>query len=162
MNPDLEHVLRSDLALASLEEHLIQRARVLYQMGFNKPRITPSQMAAVGQSICRAANHSQAKERVIGFLSNQMEKLEAKVKRSGKPESWALEPETGGGGKTLGDTLMNWIKETTYLEGAPKPEHLDPLAALQRFWSRFHGLYRYQAELGEGMPLQEPKKEKPP
>jgi hypothetical protein len=91
-----------------------------------------------------------------------MEKLEAKVKRGGKPESWALEPRTGGGGKTLGDTLMDWIKEARYLEGAPKAEYLDPLAALQRFWSRFHGLYRYEAELREGMPLQKLKKEKTP
>jgi hypothetical protein len=31
---------------------------------------------------------------------------------------------------------------------------LDRLDALQRFWSRFHGLYRYQAEMQHGMPLQ--------
>lgn len=159
MSAELERVLCSDLALAGLEEHLIRWAEVLYRMEFNKPRITPSQMAAVGECIRRAANHSKAKEQVIGFLSNQMKKLEAKVKRGGKPESWALEPMTGGGKNTLGDTLMDWVKETRYLEGAPKVEHLDTLAALQRFWSRFHGLYRYEAEIGKAMPLQELKKE---
>ncbi|MGH8613418.1 MAG: hypothetical protein ACREYF_15735 [Gammaproteobacteria bacterium] len=160
MNAELERVLRADLALANLEEHLIRRARVLYQMKF--ARITPSQMAAVGECIRMAANHSKAKEQVICFLNNQMEKLKAKAERGGKPESWASEPVAGGGKETLGETLMDWIKEARYLERAPKAEHLDPLAALQRFWSRFHGLYRYEVELGEGMPLQEPKKEKTP
>jgi hypothetical protein len=53
VSAELERALRSDLALAGLEEHLIRRAGVLYQIGFNKelnrPRITPSQMAVVGE-----------------------------------------------------------------------------------------------------------------
>lgn len=161
MSVELERAIRSDLALAGLEEHLIRRAGVLYRIGFS--RITASQMAAVGECIRVAANHSKAKEQVIGFLNTQLKKLETKIERSGKAESWALAPLTGGGKVTLGKTLMEWIEKEGYLEGiTPKPEHLDPLAALQRFWSRFHGLYRYEVELGEGMPLQEPKKEKTP
>lgn len=160
MSTELERTLRSDVAMAGLEEHLIRRARVLYQMGFTRAKISPSQMAALGECIRGAANHKSAIEQVSGFLSKQTTKLKAKEDRTGKAESWTA-PVVDGGSETLGDTLMGWVERARYLEGAPKAEHLDPLAALQRFWIRFHGLYRYEAAMGKGMPLQKPKKKTP-
>jgi hypothetical protein len=111
-------------------------------------------MAAVGDHILRAPSLAQAQDRVKSFLSKQLDKLTAQAERTGKPTSWALTPETGTGEKTLGQTLIRWIVEEKYLEGKEAPKDLDRLEALRRFWSRVHGLYRYEAEMEQGMPLQ--------
>ena len=153
MNSGLQGALRSDLALATLGDHLIQQAGVLYRMGFTPERLSPSQMAAVAERIRTASSLEEAKSKVKSFLKDQLDKLMAQAERSGKPASWALAPETGAGEKTLGHTLIRWVMEEKYLE-KEAPKDLDRLDALQRFWSRFHGLYRYQVEMQQGMPLQ--------
>lgn len=154
MNDGLQGALRSDLTLATLEDHLIQQAGVLYRMGFCPRRISPSQMATVGEYIRTASRLEEAKKEVEEFLQRQVKKLSDKAERSGKPaSSWAATPQTGGGKQTLGHTLIQWVVEEKYLEKQTTTD-LDRLDALQRFWSRFHGLYRYQAEMQHGMPLQ--------
>lgn len=159
MNKILEQALRSDLALTSLENDLLQQARILYQMGFTPENLSSSQMAAVAECIYTASNCETAKGRVKKFLTNQLNKLKAKAERSGKATSWALPRPTGGGGETLGQTLMQWIENEKYLE-QQLPANLNRLEALRYFWSRFHGLYRYQAEMQQDMPLQSLQKER--
>lgn len=157
MSIRLEAALRSDLAMLSLDRHLIDRAQVLYGMRFDK--IAASQMAAVAERITTVSNHSDAQRQVIEFLRKQLQKLEDKQKRTGKSASWGCPPSTGGGKETLGATLSDWIQNERYLEGCTRPPDLDALAALQRFWNRFHGLYRYRAELGKGLAFVEPPAE---
>lgn len=160
MSEDLEKALNSDLALLVLESHLIQRAGVLYRMGFCPRRISPSQMAAVGECIRTASRLEEAKKEVEEFLQRQVKKLRDKAERSGKPaSSWASTPSTGGGQETLGQTLSQWIKKEQFLQGKEIPKDLDHLAALQHFWSRFYGRYRYRAEMGHDMPLQDEQEE---
>lgn len=153
MNSSLQAALQSDLALATLEDHLIQRAGVLYRLGFIPKRISRSQMAAVGERIRTASSLEEAQRTVTSFLNHQLNKLLAQAERGGQLTSWALPPETSGGEKTLGHTLTLWIEKENYLEGEEMPKGLDRLAALRRFWSRFYGLYRYQTETGDGMSL---------
>src|SRR4051794_22934463 len=108
MNEDLRKALKSDLALLALEDRLIQRAGVLYCMGF--VRISPSQMAAVAERIYSASNYEEARDRVTKFLTDQLNKLRAKVERGRQPTSWASHPLTGGGEETLGQTLSHWVE----------------------------------------------------
>jgi hypothetical protein len=86
MNDGLQEALRSDLALTTLEDHLIQRAGVLYRMGFTPGRISPSQMAAVAERIYAASNYEEARNKVIKFLTDQLNKLKAKAERSGETD----------------------------------------------------------------------------
>jgi len=154
MNEDLQKALKADLALLALEDHLIQRAGVLYRMGFTPDRITPTQMAAVAERIYTASNYEEARNTVIKFLTDQLNKLRAKAERSDQQTSWALRPLTGGGKETLGQTLSYWIEKEQFLQGKETPEDLDRLVALRRFWARFYGRYRYRAEMSQDMPLQ--------
>ena len=158
MSGEIKRVLRSDMALASLDHHLIKQARVLYQMRFFK-EITAAQMAAVAEYIQSAPDHSKAQEKTTAFLGHQLKKLNQKAERTSKPESWASLA-TGGSKESLGETLIHWIKKEQYLMGVEIPENLDHLAALQHFWSRFHDLYRYQKEMSKGMTLREPQEDK--
>lgn len=153
MNKSLEQALRSDLALTSVEDNLLQQARILYQMGFTPVNLSSSQMAAVAELIHTASNYETARARVKKFLTDQLNKLIAKAERSGKATSWALSPSTRASGESLGQTLIQWIEDEKYLEECSR-ENLNRLAALQYFWSRFHGLYRYQSEMKQIMPLQ--------
>ena len=148
----LQETLQSDLALAAQEDHIIFRARKLYQMGFTPQHISSSQMAALGELIRTASNLEEAHQRVEVWLKHQIDKLQAKAERSGKRTSWLLAPKTGTEEETLGHTLIQWIVENTYLQKAPS-EDLDRLAALQRFWDRLHTLYRYEKSMHEEMPL---------
>ncbi len=158
MNPALANALHADIALANLEDMIIKRARTLYLMGFapgphSHAAISAAQMAAVGERIRTMENLERAKQTVGKFLSEQIEKLQRKAEHSSRPPtSWATLPQTGGGKMTLGDTLKQWIVEEKYL-GDTIPTGLDRLQALRRFWERFHGLYRYHAEIGQMMPL---------
>lgn len=152
MKKDLEKALNSDLALLALEKHLIRRAGVLYRMGFSC--ISASQMAAVAERIYSASTYEEARDRVIKFLTDQLNKFRAKVERGRQPTSWASRLSTGGGEETLGQTLSHWVEKEQFLQGKEMPKNLDRLAALQRFWSRFYGRYRYRAEMGHDMPLQ--------
>lgn len=153
MSEGLQETLRSDSVLVTLEDHLIQRAGVLYRMGFFPHRISSSQMSTVGERIRTAPSLTEAKENVDTFLGQQLKKLTAQAERIGYPKSWALPLGDDLGGKTLGHTLIQWVVEEKYLK-SETPKHLDRLHALRRFWDRFHGLYRYQAEMRHGMQLQ--------
>lgn len=159
MSLALANALPADIALTSLDETIIRRARTLYVMGFapgahSRAAISAAQMAAVEERIRVAESLAHAKQSVKGFLFDQIEKLQHQAERSGKlPTSWAGPPQTGGGLVTLGDTLRQWIVEEKYL-GDKIPAGLDRLQALRRFWERFHGLYRYQAVIGQMMPLE--------
>ncbi len=162
MSGRLEAALRSDLALLSRrrQERLIHRARELYGFGFEHKHIRPSQMAAVGELIRRAASFEEAAKSVGGWMGKTLKKLEARRDRTGKVESWlrpaSLDPFKG---TILGQLLIEWITDQRYLEHEPPPD-LDRLAALHQFWDRFHGLYRYRVEMGEEMPLHEQDTEK--
>jgi len=159
MSQVLEKALYADMALAELEETILTRVRTLYLMGFapgahSQDVISAAQMAAVGERIRTAENFERAKWIIGKFLSEQVEKLKRKAERRSKsPTSWATSPQTGGGEATLGDTLKQWIVEEKYL-GDKHPAGLDRLQALRCFWERFHGFYRYQAVIGQMMPLE--------
>ncbi len=157
MKPQLESTLRSDLALHARrrQEQLIHGAREVCSQGFR--RIKPSQMAAVGELIRRAASYQQARDELDRWMTNTLAKLEARRQRTGKVESWLREP-AAGSDKSLGRLLVAWIVEQRYLEAEPPPE-LDRLAALRQVWDRFHGLYRYRVEMGYDMALTCPSEE---
>lgn len=152
MNDHLAKRYLSDAALSFVDDSLLRCARRLYQCGFAS--ISSAQMAAVADRIRRAATLEKAKEETAAFLSHQMAKLKAKHDRQGKATSW-YEPASGAGaGQALGDLLMDWIQNERYLNGADKDviSILDRLAALQRFWARFHVFYRYGAKFNEDLP----------
>jgi hypothetical protein len=118
-------------------------------------------MAAVGERIRGARSHAEALAAVESWMSRQIKKLRAKAEREGRRSSWWREPEgAAGAGRagSLGEELVRVVAEESYLtapggSAESAAGDLDRLAALQRFWERFHGLYRYQGELGEPMPL---------
>lgn len=153
--------MSADVALAKLEDRLIGKARDLCRLGFTPQNLSPSQMMAVGECLRGSGTLNEAKQRTTDFLQKQMEKLTTKAERTGKPPtSWAISVTVGGAKETLGAMLMQWITGEKYLSDPAKPPaDLDHLEALQRFWSRLHGLYRYEVEVRESMPLQSPKKE---
>jgi hypothetical protein len=146
----LETALRSSRALAAIEEDLIARARELYRLGFSCKSIAPAQMSAFGELLRTASNRDAALAATEGWMRGQLDKLKEEAERR-KPRSWFLSP-TGGTEHSLGAELMEWIREERFLEDSPDPD-LDRLAALRRFWERFHGLYRYEAVIKGEMPL---------
>ena len=75
----LQEALLSDLALATLEDHLIQRAGVLYRMGFTPGRISQSQMSAIEERIRTALSLEDAKSNAESFLKHQLNKLMAQA-----------------------------------------------------------------------------------
>lgn len=159
MSDSLQTALRADLALLHLEDHLLHRARELYARGFAPPAVSPSQMAAVGEILRAAESLDDARAGVGNWLDAQMKKLEARSKRTGRAQSW-LRPAEGPGPDTstdvtLGEALRRTLSEEPWLGDEP-PEELDRLAALRRFWHRFHGLYRYEDEAEEPMKLRDP------
>jgi len=152
VNDHLAKTYLSDAALSFVEDTLIRRARGLYLCGFAS--ISSAQMAAVADRIRRASTLGEAKEETAAFLSHQMAKLKAKLERQGKATSWYEHAISAGTGQALGDLLKDWIQNERYLTGADKDviSILDRLAALQRFWARFHVFYRYGAKFNEDMP----------
>jgi hypothetical protein len=153
MTGGLEKALRSDAALARLERHLIIKARNLYALGFEPDTPRPTQMAAVGELIRSASDHRSAVESVQRWMTRQLDKLREREERDGK-QSWLVDVRDGAPGESLGGTLMCWLSEQRYLPDNA-PEELDRMAALQRFWGRFHGLHRYHVEMKRPMPLEE-------
>ncbi len=145
----LETSWRSDRALASLEVDLIRQARNLYRLGFKC--ISPSQMSAFGELLRTAPNRTEAQRFAEDWMAKQLKKLREEEKRKGKPKSWLASPE-GGAAASLGEELLAWIKNDRYLGDKP-PEDLDRMDALLRFWTRLHGLYRYEVETKGEMPL---------
>jgi hypothetical protein len=148
----LEKSLRSDQALASVEETLIRRARELQRLGFSAPEISPSQMAAFGELLRTSTDFPGAQSAARKWMERQLEKLQEEEKRKGKRRSWLLAPAAGGSTESRGRELLAWIEDERYL-GDPPTEDLNRLEALRRFWERLHGLYRYENETGEEMPL---------
>ena len=146
----LEVALRSSRALAAVEEKLIARARDLYRLGFSCEAIAPAQMSAFGELLRAASNRDEALAATEGWMRGQLEKLKDEADRK-KPRSWFQAP-AGGTEASLGAELMAWVREERFLGDSPDPD-LDRLAALRRFWERFHGLYRYEAETRGEMPL---------
>jgi hypothetical protein len=149
----LEQALRSDAALAHLEAHLIKSARNLYGLGFEPGTPQPAQMSAVGEIIRLAPDHRSAVKSVHEWMDKQLEKLRERMERDGN-QSWLVNAQGANPGESLGETLKRWLSGELYL---PKniPEGLDRLAALRRFWTRFHGLHRYHFEMKRPMPLEE-------
>lgn len=138
-------------ARADFEGHLIRKAQGFYRMGFVPVNISASQMAAVAERIRTASTHGDAVEKTNEFLRKQIEKLEAKVKRGGKPASWMKSVEDGT--TTLGKALIDCVTKEEYLKDFAG-EAADRLDALQRFWSRLHGFYRYEAATKKEMDLE--------
>lgn len=149
----LEQALRSDAALARLEEHLIKSAWNLYALGFEPGTPRPAQMSAVEEIIRLAPDHRSAVKSVQEWMDRQLEKLRERMERDGQ-RSWLVNPRGGNPGESLGETLKRWLAGELYLP-EEIPEDLDRLAALRRFWARFHGLHRYHVEMKAPMPLEE-------
>lgn len=148
----LEKTLRSDRALASMEESLIARARELYRLGFSPRDIAAAQMAAFGELLRTASNRGEARETTERWMHNQLAKLQEEADRKGKRRSWVLSPGPGGTEDSLGAELLAWLRNDRYLGDSP-PVDLDRLDALRRFWERLHGFYRYEVETQAEMPL---------
>lgn len=162
MNDLLEARLRSDLALLTSQRQvdLIHKAHTLYGFGFKPKQIRASQMASVGELIRRAETFDKAAGQVESWMANNLDKLRARSERTGKVESWLIPPQ-GDQAASLGDLLVDWIVSQRFLEPEPPPE-LDRLEALRQFWDRFHGLYRFQTEMGREMRLIQPASEERP
>jgi hypothetical protein len=152
MTHALQDALRSDLALAGHEEHLIRQAWTLYQLGLKPKNITPSQMAALGERIRTATSVEQAQQVVTQWIEDQLTKLQEQVKRGRPPSSWCVPPSPGAGAETLGRTVIQWVAGESYLP-TPSPAELGRLEALQRFWDRLYDLYRYEAAMQQEMQL---------
>jgi hypothetical protein len=146
----LERALRSGRALAAIEEDLIARARELYRLGFSCATIAPAQMSAFGEILRTASNREEALAATDRWMQGQLKKLEDEADRR-RPRSWFQAP-AGGTEPSLGTELMAWIRDERFLGESPDPD-LDRLVVLRRFWERFHGLYRYEAEIQGEMPL---------
>ncbi len=154
MNEQLAAALRGKKPFLELEGHLLKQAKRFYDMGFHPGNLSASQMAAVGNLLQTATSLEDGQEKVITFLENQIKKLTSKESRTGKKDSW-LKPSKGTGGeKSLGATLEKWIDKKKYLEDSVT-DYLDQFAALRRFWSNVHGMYRYKKVCGKDMPLNE-------
>ncbi|HEY6321266.1 MAG TPA: hypothetical protein VJA16_06885, partial [Thermoanaerobaculia bacterium] len=155
MNPDpappaLAQRLRADAALAALDDALVAAAERLYGLGFT--RISAAQIAAAGEMLAAAPSLDGARRSLRTWLRHQLERLEARVRRGRPAASWLLPPRSGASSPSLGEELLRWVEGELYLP-APAPADLDRLAALQRFWGRCAGLYRYEAVAGLPMPL---------
>jgi len=151
MSTDLREALACDLALITLDPHLIERAADLGRCGFEA--VSRSQMAAVGELVRSAASHANAVTSVKTYLGNQLDRLRAKESRGGAPGSGlAKTRHSQCGADCLGDELGAWIERGLYLP-EQVPAGLDRLAALRRFWDRFHGMVRYREQLGHPMRL---------
>ncbi len=151
--PALECALRADAALAALDDVLIEAAQRLYRLGFTPGRISAAQLAAAGELIASATTFDQARGSLRYWLRHQLDRLEARAQRGAPPASWLLPPAFGEGvAESLGGELLRWVEGELYIPAEP-PADLNRLAALQRFWSRFSGLYRYEAAVGVPMPL---------
>ena len=148
----LEKTLRSDRALASMEEALIARARELYRRGFTPGNIAAAQMSAFGELLRTASNREEAREATETWMHGQLAKLQEEANRKGKRRSWYFKPAPGGTEDSLGAELLAWLRNDRYLGDSP-PADLDRLDALRRFWERLHGLYRYEVETQGEMPL---------
>lgn len=160
MSQDLETALRADLALLELEAELIRRAFDLYSRGFVPKVLSASQMSALGELLRQAQSVETAVAAVSKWLGAQMRKLEARCKRTGRSESWFSPARGEDPQATLGATLDQYLAQESYLPDEPS-EDLDRLAALRRFWARFHGLYRYHHEIGKPIKLHDPDQETP-
>ena len=164
MSKELSTALRQKKALVGMEEYLLKKARSFFMSSFgskapysDKPlyrEISASQMASIGNRLQTANGIEEAKQRAIGFLQDQLKKLEAKEKRTGNKSSWLLQSLGTGGKDPIGQTLIRWIDEQKYLVGHPEMDRIDTLIALRRFWSNVHGLYRYAKSFGT-VPLEE-------
>lgn len=148
----LEKILRSDRALASIEEALIARARELYRLGFTPRNIAAAQMAAFGELLRTASNREEARKTAETWMHGQLAKLQEEANRKDRRRSWHVKPGAGGAEDSLGAELLAWLGNDRYLGDSPSPD-LDRLDALRRFWERLHGLYRYEAETEGEMPL---------
>jgi hypothetical protein len=148
-----QDIFRHKGALLAAEDPLLQQAQQLYRHGFHPPAprragISAAQMAAIEEKIQRAKTATKASGEIRKFLKNQLQKLEARQERTGKAESWLrlslIEKE-----KPLGDVMIDWIGKRC-ADTLPEPERLPQL---RRFWTYFHGLYRYERVCGSQMKL---------
>lgn len=153
--PLLRQSLAADVALAGLEARLIRRARDLQRLGFSPKTIAPSQMNAVGEILRAASSHQKTLEKLAHWMGEQLKKLRKDVERKRPRSSWLVEPKPGGAAECLGEELLAWCSKEIYLNDLDEEvlQGLDRLSALQRFWTRFHGFYRYEDETGQPMPL---------
>ncbi len=140
-----------------IERYLIDKAQELYGQGFapkGSDAISAAQMAHIGELILGAGDLKQAISQVSCYLNKQLKKLQKRVDRGEPPQSWLVPgPDDGS---TRGERLKNWIAEQRYLPNTVTPSEAERLRLLQRFWTRFHGLYRYEAAMGKPMALCHP------
>jgi hypothetical protein len=138
----LEKTLRSDRALASLEEALIVRAQEHRRRADGRVR--------------RVAPHRIPPGRGAGSHRKVDARATREAEGRGRPQKQAAllvcAPGEGGAEDSLGAELLAWIGNDRYLGDSP-PADLDRLDALRRFWERLHGLYRYEVETQGEMPL---------
>ncbi len=152
MSHSREENYLSDTVLTLLEGRLIRRASVLYNCGFR--HVSAAQMAALGDRIRGATTSEEASGRAAAFLGRQMARLRAGQERGAPVASWCTPAESGGAG-SLGNLFIEWLRKERYLDGVEADilKLVDRAGALQRFWSRFHGIHRHGTRSGENVPL---------
>jgi len=166
MAATLKDAFNRKRCLLKIEDDLLDKARKLYNQGFcstkpGQPRISAAQMAAVEERIQTAVSFNDAVNNVNKFLSKQLQKLKAREERTGKAESWQ-QPSGTKDKLPLGEILKNYIDQQSYLPPNSKLDEISRLDLLRRFWSYFHGLYRYERTLGYPMSLPESLDKAPP
>ncbi len=143
------------LTIIKMEEVLLKKALLMHKAGIRPENISSSsQFSAVTTKINRAANVEEAKEKVSAYLNKQMKKL-LKKQKSDKKESWLREPDIGNESETLGNMVIDCIKNESYLPDKSLPNTLDRLRIMRRFWGFVSGLYNYRKTLEKGMPIKE-------
>ena len=151
MNNYFIEAMQQKATVMKLEEHFIRKAKKLYCMGFTSDNLSSSQMAAVSERIKTASTFHDAKRTTADFLNKQMQKLQDKNDES----SWLTAIRESSKTTSLGQTLIEWLRDEKYLEAANLESAVDHLALLKRFWSYVHGQYSYHKIYKEKMTLKE-------
>jgi len=111
-------------------------------------------MAAIRDYAQGAASVRAAIAKVIGFISDQLEKLDKEQERGLKPRSWAKPVQTGGEGKNLGERLIAWLGTRCYLGTADENHPLwNDLPTFHLALATLLALHRYEQATGKSMAL---------
>lgn len=157
MNEQVEAALEQKKAFLKIEGHLLIKAIELYRMGFNSKNLSSSQMSAVGEHLRRSETIENAQGAVCGFIKKRLERLKNKTDSTEKNMSWLTRANGKQDNASLGEILIDWLKEERYLENGLEFNAIGRLTVLRRFWNNIYGQYRYCKVMDEDMPLEKEK-----
>ncbi|MDL1968563.1 MAG: hypothetical protein LWW97_08485 [Deltaproteobacteria bacterium] len=157
MNEQVEAALEQKKAFIEIEGHLLIKAIELYRMGFNSKNLSSSQMSAVGEHLRRSETIEKAQSVVCGFIEKRLKRPKDKTDSAGKNTSWLIQANGKPDNISLGEILIDWLKEERYLGNGLEFNAIGRLAVLRRFWNNVYGQYRYCKVIGKDMPLEKEK-----